>query len=243
MSVVGIVTARGGSKGIPRKNLADLGGRPLLAWTAEVALASQLDRVVLSTEDDEIAALGLELGLEVPVRRPAELAADGSLSIDVVLHMLAALEDPSITAVMLLQPTAPFRLVEDIDGSMDVFATSGADSVISVVPVDGHHPARMKFIEDGRIVDPPYVEAYENQPRQELRPVYIKNGAIYLTRREVIEQRSFKGADCRAWVMPHERSVNIDGPFDLGIARVIAEGLFDGATGVVRRPDAGEGSR
>lgn len=237
MTILGIVTARGGSKGIPRKNLADLGGRPLLAWTAQAALASRLDRVVLSTEDDEIAEAGRELGLEVPFHRPPELAADGSLSIDVVLHVLEALEDATVTSVMLLQPTAPFRLVEDIDGAIDLFVASGADSVISVVPVDGHHPARMKFVEDGRIVDPPYVEAYENQPRQELRPVYIKNGAIYLTRRAVIEGRSFKGEDCRAWVMPHERSVNIDGPFDLGIARVIADGLLDARTGEVRRPD------
>lgn len=237
VTILGIVTARGGSKGIPRKNLADLGGRPLLAWTAEAALASRIDRVVLSTEDDEIAEIGRELGLEVPVRRPVELAQDGSLSIDVVLHMLAALEDETVTSVMLLQPTAPFRLVEDIDGVIDLFVASGADSVISVVPVDGHHPARMKFIEDGRLIDPPYVEAYENQPRQELRPVYIKNGALYLTRREVVERRSFKGEDCRAWVMPHERSVNIDGPFDLGVARAIADGLFDASTGEVRRPD------
>jgi CMP-N,N'-diacetyllegionaminic acid synthase len=99
--------------------------------------------------------------------------------------------------------------------------------VISVVPVDGHHPARMKFIDEGRLVDPPYAEAYENQPRQELRPVFLKNGAVYVTRREVIEEGSFRGDHCMAWVMPHERSVNIDGPFDLGIARAIVAGTLD----------------
>lgn len=227
MTILGIVTARGGSKGIPRKNLVDLGGRPLLAWTAESALASRLDRVVLSTEDDEIAAVGRSLGLEVPVPRPAELAGDGALSIDVVLHMLAAVDDSDVHAVMLLQPTAPLRTTADIDGVIDLFEREQPDSVISVVPVDGHHPARMKFIEDGELIDPPYVEAYENQPRQELRPVYIKNGAVYLTRREVIEARSFKGARALAWVMPHERSVNIDGLFDLGIARAIVDGTLD----------------
>ena len=227
MTILGIVTARGGSKGIPRKNLVDLGGRPLLAWTAESALASRLDRVVLSTEDDEIAAVGRSLGLEVPVPRPAELAGDGALSIDVVLHMLAAVDDSDVHAVMLLQPTAPLRTTADIDGVIELFERERPDSVISVVPVDGHHPARMKFIEDGELIDPPYVEAYENQPRQELRPVYIKNGAVYLTRREVIEARSFKGARALAWVMPHERSANIDGPFDLGIARAIVDGTLD----------------
>jgi CMP-N,N'-diacetyllegionaminic acid synthase len=227
VSILGVVTARGGSKGIPRKNLADLGGRPLLAWTAEAALASRIDRVVLSTDDEEIADVGRRLGLEVPVLRPAELAGDGALSIDVVLHMLAAVADPGIDAVMLLQPTAPLRTTADIDGVIELFERERPDSVISVVPVDGHHPARMKFIEDGWLVDPPYVEAYENQPRQELRPVYLKNGAVYLTRRAVIEARSFKGERCLAWVMPHERSVNIDGPFDLGLARAIVDGTLD----------------
>lgn len=227
MTTLGVVTARGGSKGIPRKNLVDLGGRPLLAWTAEASLASGLDRVVLSTDDDEVAAVGAALGLEVPVRRPAELAGDGALSIDVVLHMLAAVEDPAVHAVMLLQPTAPLRTAADIDGVLELFEREQPDSVISVAPVDGHHPARMKFIEDGELIDPPYVEAYENQPRQELRPAYIKNGAVYLTRRDVIEARSFKGERALAWVMPPERSVNIDGPFDLGVARAIVGGTLD----------------
>lgn len=236
MTVVGIVPARGGSKGIPRKNLVDLGGRPLLAWTAASALASRIDRVVLSTEDEEIAAVGQALGLEVPALRPQALAADTSLSIDVLQHMLAVLDDPGITAVVMLQPTAPLRTAADIDACLDLFERSGADSVISVVPVDGHHPARMKFIEDGVLVDPPYAEAYENQPRQELRPVYLKNGALYVTRREVIAAGSFKGARCMAWVMPHERSVNIDGPFDLGIARALVAGTLDTGTGA--RPAA-----
>lgn len=227
MTTLGVVTARGGSKGIPRKNLVDLGGRPLLAWTAEAALASGLDRVVLSTDDDEVAEVGRALGLDVPVRRPSELAGDGALSIDVVLHMLDAIGDPQVHAVMLLQPTAPLRTTADIDGVLELFERERPDSVISVTPVDGHHPARMKFIEDGELLDPPYVEAYENQPRQELRPVYIKNGAVYLTRREVVESRSFKGGRALAWVMPPERSVNIDGPFDLGVARAIVTGTLD----------------
>jgi len=141
--------------------------------------------------------------------------------------MLGAVDDPGVHAVMMLQPTAPLRTTADIDGVIDLFERERPDSVISVVPVDGHHPARMKFIEDGELIDPPYVEAYENQPRQELRPVYIKNGAVYLTRREVIEARSFKGARALAWVMPHERSANIDGPFDLGVARAIVDGTLD----------------
>jgi N-acylneuraminate cytidylyltransferase len=96
--------------------------------------------------------------------------------------------------------------------------------VISVTDVDGHHPARMKWLEGDRLVDPPYAEEIENQPRQQLRPTYIRNGALYLTRLAVILAGSFKGADSRAWIMPPHRSVNIDGPFDLAMARAIVDG-------------------
>lgn len=95
---------------------------------------------------------------------------------------------------------------------------TGADSVISVVDVEGHHPARMKYLEGDRLIDPDFCEAYENQPRQELRTMYIRNGAIYLTRRDVLMAGSFKGKDCRALIMESERSVNIDNMLDFDYA-------------------------
>ncbi len=227
-AVLGVVPARGGSKGIPHKNLVPLGGRPLLAWTAEAALASRLDRVVLSTDSDRIADVGRSLGLDVPFLRPSDLATDAAASIDVVLHALDALDPAGTTyaAAMLLQPTTPLRTAADIDAALDLLATTGADAVIGVVPVGGHHPARMKYVEDGRLVDPPFAEAVENQPRQELRPMVIRNGALYLTRAATLRARSFKGRDCRALVMPPERSVNIDDPLDLLVAEAVlrAEG-------------------
>jgi CMP-N-acetylneuraminic acid synthetase len=100
---------------------------------------------------------------------------------------------------------------------------TGADSVISVVDVEGHHPARMKYLHEGRLIDPDFCEAYENQPRQELEPMYLRNGMIYLTRREVLLQNSFKGNDCRALIVESERSVNIDTPLDFAYA----DFLFD----------------
>lgn len=223
MRVLGVVPARGGSRAIPGKNLAPLGGRPLLAWTAEAALASSLTRVMLSTDDADIAAAGRALGLDVPFLRPAELATDDAASIDVVLHALDALEgeDGPYDAVMLLQPTSPFRTVDDIDAAIALLGTSGADAVISVVDVGGHHPARMKWLEGDRLIDPPFVEEVENQPRQSLRPMVIRNGAIYLTRAAVLRRRSFKGGDCRALVMPAARSVNIDVPLDLTVAEAL----------------------
>ena len=217
MRVLGLIPARGGSKSIPRKNLVDLGGVPLIQWTIQAALGSNLERVVVSTDDDEIAEISKSLGAEVPFKRPAELSSDQTLSIDVVLHALDVLEE-DFDAVMMLQPTSPFRTSIDIEGAIKII--DGASSVISVVPVEGTHPARMKFVEDGVLIDPPFAETIENMPRQELRPMYIRNGAIYLTRISNLRHRTFKGALSRALIMPKERSINIDTGFDLALARV-----------------------
>ncbi len=217
MRILGLIPARGGSKSIPRKNLVDLGGLPLIQWTIQAALDSNLTRVVVSTDDDEIAEISQSLGAEVPFKRPAELSSDLTLSIDVVLHALDVIEE-EFDAVMMLQPTSPFRTSTDIENAIKII--DDASSVISVVPVEGTHPARMKFVEDGVLIDPPFAETIENMPRQELRPMYIRNGAIYLTRISDLRHRTFKGALSRALIMPKKRSINIDTGFDLALARV-----------------------
>ncbi len=223
MRVLGLVPARGGSKGVPRKNIRLLGGKPLLQYTAEAALAARsLARVVLSTEDEEIAAVGRACGLDVPFMRPAELARDDTPSLPVVQHALRWLEAAGdrYDAVCLLQPTTPLRRAEDIDGAVELLERTGADSVISFVDVGEKHPARMKYIEaDGRVIDPPFAEQFEGQRRQDLPKLYLREGSIYLTRVSVImEQGSFKGHDCRAWLIPPERACNIDSLFDFFIA-------------------------
>ncbi len=224
MRVLGLIPARGGSKSIPRKNLVDLGGLPLIQWTIQAALGSSLTRVVVSTDSEEIATVSQSLGAEVPFIRPIELSSDSTLSIDVALHALDVL-DEEFDAVMLLQPTSPFRTASDIDSAINII--DGASSVISVVPVDGTHPARMKFIENGLLIDPPFAETTENMPRQELRPMFIRNGAIYLTRTPEIRNRTFKGSLSRALVMSKERSINIDSFFELAIARAtLTNGLL-----------------
>jgi CMP-N-acetylneuraminic acid synthetase len=223
LTVLGIVPARGGSKGIPRKNLARLGGRPLLAYTAcAVRGATRLARAVLSTDDEEIAQVGREYGLEVPFMRPPELAGDRVQTIDVIQDVVRRLESAGATfdAVMTLQPTTPLRRADDIDGAIALLERSGCDSVISFVDVGERHPARMKVVTDeGRVCDPPFAESVECQPRQTLPRMYLREGSIYLTRRDVLmHERSFKGCDCRAWLVPRERACNIDDPFDLFLA-------------------------
>lgn len=219
MRVWGLIPARGGSKGIPNKNIIDLCGRPLLAWTTAAAALSKLDRVVVSTDSDDIAKVARQLGVEVPFLRPRSLSADNSRSIDVVLHALEQLGDIP-DAVMLLQPTSPFRTTDDIDACLQVMSTESPDSVVSVVAVS-QHPEQMKTLENGRLT-PTTFSAVEGKPRQELIRYVVPNGAVYLTRSDVLTARSFYGRDSIGWEMPMERSVNIDVQFDLEVARCLA---------------------
>jgi CMP-N-acetylneuraminic acid synthetase len=208
---------------VPRKNIRPLRGKPLLWYTAECARkARSLARVVLTTDDEEIADIGRSAGLEVPFVRPAELARNDTPSLPVVQHAVRFLEESGdrFDAVCLLQPTSPLREPDDIDGAVELLEKTGADSVISFVDVGEKHPARMKAIDgDGRVVDPPFGESIEGQRRQDLPKLYLRDGSIYLTRRDVLmEKGSFKGDDCRAYVVPEERAINVDTPFDLFLA-------------------------
>lgn len=221
MKILGIIPARGGSKGVPGKNIKPLNGKELIAYTIETALQSKLDDVIVSTDDVNIKNVALKYGALVPFIRPAELASDKAASIPVAIHGLQEMEKLNNTtydAIMLLQPTTPFRSVDDINQSIETLIESGSDSVISVKDVQANHPARMKYLVGNQLMDPPFCEEYENQNRQELETYYIRNGAIYLTRRDVLLGGSYKGKDCRAHIMPDERSVNIDNLMDFEYA-------------------------
>jgi CMP-N,N'-diacetyllegionaminic acid synthase len=202
------------------KNIAPLAGQPLLAYTARTALAAhRLERVILSTDDESIASVGRAWGLDVPFMRPPELAQDDTPSIPVMQHAVRMLEERGerYDAVFTLQPTNPLRLASDIDGAVELLERSGADSVISFVDVGEKHPARMKTIDaEGWVVDPPFAEALEGQPRQSLNKLYLREGSVYLTRTHVLmEQHSLKGRRCCAWIIPPERAFNIDTLLDL----------------------------
>jgi CMP-N-acetylneuraminic acid synthetase len=225
MRVLGVIPARGGSKGVLKKNIKPLNGKPLIAYTIEAALASNLTHTIVSTDSEEIAGVSRKFGGDVPFIRPEYLATDSASSLPVMQHALDFFEKKQgekYDAVLMLQPTTPYRTTEDINKSISILENTNADSVISVVDVEGHHPARMKFLKGDRLIDPDFCEKYENQPRQELEPMFIRNGAIYLTKRETLLNDSFKGNDCRALVMNAARSVNIDTVLDFEYAEFLA---------------------
>ena len=222
--ILGVIPARGGSKGIPNKNIIELGGKPLIKYTIEAALSSKyLTHCIVSTDSEEIAVVAKNSGAKVPFIRPAKLATDTAQSLPVILHALEYMEKDSgfiYDAVVMLQPTTPLRSSKDIDNALELLITSQADSVISVVDVGAHHPLRMKRVIDGRLIN--YVDqGHEDmRPRQDLPPVYIRNGAIYAVSRQVLmDQKSFSGVDSMAYIMPHARSVNIDTLDDLTLIK------------------------
>lgn len=230
--VLAVIPARGGSKGVVRKNLRPLGGRPLIAHTIDTALEARqgLHRVVVSTDDPEIAEIARGLGADVPFLRPAELAGDRTPMVPVLQHAvreLESLDGVRLDAVLLLQPTAPLRTAGDIEAVLDLlFEDRRFDSVISVVRVEAVHPILMKRIEDGELRSfcrEEGLQEKEGTRRQDYTPpAYMRNGALYLTRRApLMERGTIWGERIRAYVMPEERSHNIDSEIDLMVAEAL----------------------
>lgn len=224
--MLGVIPARGGSKSVPRKNIALLHGKPMLAYTIEAARQSQrLTHFVVSSEDEEIIAVARQWGAEAPFMRPAELATDEAPTRPVVQHAVREMERRlgiTFDYVVLLQPTTPLRQAADIDAALDKLIATGADSVVSVVDVGANHPARMRQIVDDQLIELPIREAKEMQRRQELPPIYIRNGAVYAVRRYVLmEQDTMIGQVCRPYVMPESRSVNVDSRLDFLMAELL----------------------
>lgn len=212
-SVLAIIPARGGSKGVPRKNIRNVAGKPLIVWTIEEAKKSgYIDRLVVSTDDQEIADTAIRGGGEVPFLRPAELARDDTPGISPVIHMLTTIH-PAYDLVVLLQPTSPFRTVEDIDGAIALMASRNAKACVSVVEPD-KSPFWMYSVDDAGHLAPLLAGAYAC--RQNLPPVYALNGAVYVA--EVgwlIKTQAFVSDETIAYIMPKERSVDIDTETDL----------------------------
>ena len=219
--ILGLIPARGGSKGIPRKNLAPLAGRPLLAYTCDAARASRhLTRTIVSTDDANIAVAARGLQTEARMR-PAALAADDTSMLDVVRHVLRDLaghEGYVPSFLVLLQPTSPLRRAEHIDAAIELLLSSGADGVVSVVPVPHNFtPGSVMRIERGRLV--PFGDQPGPTARQQKPVLYARNGpAVLALRVEGLDRRGLYDGDIRPLPMRAQDSLDIDDDMDLHLA-------------------------
>lgn len=225
--VVCVIPARGGSKGIPGKNLTLLNGRPLLAWTISTALASKaVSRVIVSTDSEEIATTALEWGAEVPFMRPAHLAGDDVHAVHVVLHALEWLEQRGSwpAGVMMLLPTSPLRLAADIQGAVNLFRAKEAPAVISVVDL-GKYMTNLRYL-DVDTLERVAPQENPNAQRQGLKKLYSVNGSIFLARPDKLrEGGTFHVDGALGYVMDAINSIDINAPEDLALAKQLSEVL------------------
>ena len=227
MMILGLIPARGGSKGIPGKNLVSLCGKPLLQYTCEAAKKSRtLTRTIVSTDDQAIADATRGFGIDVPFLRPKELSDDSTPMIDVLLQTLAELaktgQEPDI--LVLLQPTSPLRTAQDIDDAVTLLEKTGADTVVSVIEVPHQFvPSSLMSLDGDKL------HSYSNQAspllRQGKQRLYARNGpAVLVLRTDFLKKaKNFYSGDTRALLMPRERSIDIDDAFDLRLAEMILQ--------------------
>jgi len=232
--VLAVIPARGGSKGIPRKNLARLCGRPLIQYTIDAAKHSELvSRVVLSSDDEEIMEYCKARGIEVPFRRPQTLAQDDTPMIDVIKHGVEFLEKSESYRphdVVVLQPTSPLRTSIHIDKALSILYETEADSVVSVVEVPHqYNPVSVMKLTEGKLAAFLQGERREIYIRQHKPTLYARNGAaVYAIRYATFMQHStLYGEDCRPLVMKPEESVDIDTIFDLKLAEFLLGRIRD----------------
>lgn len=224
MSVIAVIPARGGSKTVARKNLKPLAGKPLVAWTIEAAKAArEVDRVLVSTEDEEIAAVARQAGAEVPFLRPAALAGDDVHSVMTVLHALDWLEKEEgrlPEAVAMLLPTSPLRQAADLDRAVALWRSAGAPSVISVCAA-GSPFGSLRWLRDGRLV-PLDDGANRNFQRQDVETLYAVNGSIYVAASAALrEQGTFHMTGALGSPMSKRCSIDINTLEDFAIAEAL----------------------
>lgn len=238
MKILGVITARGGSKSIPRKNIKDLVGKPLIAWTIEAAKQSGVfNRVILSTDSEEIVAVGKQWGVEVPFMRPAELAQDTTPHLPVMQHAVTWLKDhesyePDYVAI--LQPTAPLRQAFHLREAVELLTKTGADSVVSMAEIPGHFSPywAVKVNEQGLgtllISGEPIRKRIAR--RQSLPKAYTNSGAIYIFRAALLfdpTEPNFYGDKVAAYIMEDKYNVNIDDSEDWELAEAAMQKLIN----------------
>tara|TARA_B100001123_G_scaffold437566_1_gene570044 strand:- start:31107 stop:31793 length:687 start_codon:yes stop_codon:yes gene_type:complete len=220
--VLAITLARGGSKRVPKKNMVDICGQPLLKYTIdEVKKSEFIDDYVVSSDDQEIISFVKSLGIST-VLRPTGLAKDTSKSSDAILHVLSIVPG-DYDYIVEVMCTNPLKLACDIDGVIKKLDDLGGDSAVSVCRVWDYHPSRIKFIENDTLVDV-YPEVPESRRQDLTPPAYIRNGSIYAFRVKTIKEYGSRLGDVtRPYIMPESRTINIDEPIDLELARIMVK--------------------
>lgn len=218
--ILAIIPARGGSKGIPRKNIVEVGGKPLIAWTIEAAKNSTyIDKLILSSDDDEIMKVAEEWGCEVPFKRPLELSQDDTPGIEPVLHAVREVE--GFDYLVLLQPTSPLRSTEDIDQCIQMCIEGQAESCVSIVETD-KSPYWMYTLDQEDTLKKLINDENQYYQRQKAPKVFALNGAIYVADiNRVLQSRSLVDHRTLGYVMPKERSIDIDTKMDLLLAEAL----------------------
>jgi len=239
--VLGVVTARGGSKGVPRKNLARIGGHTLTGWALNCLVATpEVDRALVSSEDEEIRAHVNRFGPYAPFVRPAELATDEARSLPVLVHALKwaeANDQVTYDFVVLAEPTSPFRLPELFRRGLEVAVRTDASSVSSVEDVGHHHPIRVKRLTPEGFLEPWCEEETEGMRRQEQPPAWIRNGAMYVFPRKTLLANRLWGDRPAGVPVDAQACVNIDTPADLYLARYMWEEAVAMGTTCTLLPD------
>lgn len=219
--ILGIIPARGGSKGVPRKNIRMLVGKPLVAWTIGEAKKSKIiDMCIVSTEDEEIKAVAEAWGGNVPFIRPAELAQDDTPGIEPVLHAIKMI--PGYDFVVLLQVTSPLRTVKDIDGAIAYCLDNGCETCVGVTEVE-HSPYWMYRMDEQMRLQPILkIAKEESYQRQKLPKVYQLNGAVYVSSVAFLQaKKDFVGGETKGYIMSREHSYDIDTMLDFEVAEVL----------------------
>lgn len=220
--VLALIPARGGSKGVPRKNVRMLGGKPLIAWTIEAAIQSKyIDRVMLSSEDEEIIEVAKKWGCDVPFVRPKELAQDDTPSMEVILHGIEQVK--GYDYIVLLQPTSPFRTTEDINKCIEKCVENNQESCVSIVEVS-QNPYWMYTVKENEVLNPLIEIDDKYYQRQKLPKTYILNGAVYVASIEWLKQsKSFLSKNTTSVEMTKEKSIDIDTMLDFKVASLLID--------------------
>ncbi|HIP93107.1 MAG TPA: acylneuraminate cytidylyltransferase family protein [Desulfurobacteriaceae bacterium] len=224
--ILALIPARGGSKRLPKKNIKPLLGKPLIAWTIEQALDSKyIDEVIVSTDDLEIAKVSRSYGAKVPFIRPKELAQDNTSTIDVILHTIKFFEENGkfYDIIILLQPTSPLREIEDINRALELFFSN--KSALSLVSVkENEHPPFWSMKLEDDFLKPLFKKEFLFKRKQELPKTFLPNGAIYIAEVETLKKyKTFFTPKTIAYIMSHEKSIDIDTDFDFYFAEFILQ--------------------